>query len=74
MREAARANLDLYTTFPFFQHLQRVGGFSTEAEKAEQGAAAEALSDRFLDAVCLVGSIEVSRTRYGLTQAPYSSQ
>jgi alkanesulfonate monooxygenase SsuD/methylene tetrahydromethanopterin reductase-like flavin-dependent oxidoreductase (luciferase family) len=69
LREAARANLDLYTTFPFFQHLLRVSAFSTEAEKAEQGAAAEALSDRFLDAVCLIGSIEVCRKRLSAIRA-----
>jgi alkanesulfonate monooxygenase SsuD/methylene tetrahydromethanopterin reductase-like flavin-dependent oxidoreductase (luciferase family) len=30
MREAARANLGLYTTFPFFQRLFRASGFSAE--------------------------------------------
>src|SRR5690349_12412819 len=54
---------------PFFQRLLRVSGFSTEAEKAEQGAAAEALSDRFLDAVCLIGSIEVCRERLSAFRA-----
>jgi len=69
LREAARANLGLYATLPFFQHLLRVSGFSTEAEKAEQGAAAEALSDRFLDAVCLIGSVEVCRERLSAFRA-----
>ena len=33
MREAARANLGLYTTFPFFQHLFRASGFGPEADQ-----------------------------------------
>ena len=53
----ARANLALYTTLPFFQHLLRVSGFTAEAEKAAQGRGAESLSDRFLDAVCLIGPV-----------------
>jgi alkanesulfonate monooxygenase SsuD/methylene tetrahydromethanopterin reductase-like flavin-dependent oxidoreductase (luciferase family) len=63
LREAARANLGLYPTLPFFQHLMRVSGFGAEAAKAEQGAASEALSDRFLDTVCLIGSVERCRER-----------
>ena len=54
---AARANLGLYTTLPYFQHLLRVSGFTTEAEKAEQGAGGDALSNAFLDAVCLIGPV-----------------
>jgi alkanesulfonate monooxygenase SsuD/methylene tetrahydromethanopterin reductase-like flavin-dependent oxidoreductase (luciferase family) len=57
LMEAARANLGLYTTLPFFQHLLRVSGFTAEAEKAEQGAGAASLSDHFLDAVCLIGPV-----------------
>ena len=53
----ARANLGLYTTLPYFQHLLRVSGFTTEADKAEQGAGGDALSDAFLDAVCLIGPV-----------------
>jgi alkanesulfonate monooxygenase SsuD/methylene tetrahydromethanopterin reductase-like flavin-dependent oxidoreductase (luciferase family) len=63
LRAAARANLGLYTTLPFFQHLLRVSGFTAEAGKAEQGAGADSLSDRFLDAVCLIGSVERCRER-----------
>ena len=33
MREAARANLGLYTTFPFFQRLFRASGFTMEADQ-----------------------------------------
>lgn len=60
---AARANLGLFATFPFFQHLLRVSGFTEEAEKAEQGAGPESLSDRFLDAVCLIGPVTRCRER-----------
>jgi alkanesulfonate monooxygenase SsuD/methylene tetrahydromethanopterin reductase-like flavin-dependent oxidoreductase (luciferase family) len=61
--DAARANLGLYATLPFFQHLLRVSGFPAEAEQAEQGAGAAALSDRFLDAVCLIGPMSRCRER-----------
>src|SRR2546425_2861127 len=46
MREAARANLGLYTTFPFFQRLFRASGFGPEADQMEKGAGGAALSDR----------------------------
>jgi len=55
MRETARANLGLYTTFPFFQRLFRASGFASEAEPMEKGGGGAALSDRILDAVCLTG-------------------
>ena len=55
MRETARANLGLYTTFPFFQRLFRASGFASEAEEMEKGGGGAALSDRILDAVCLTG-------------------
>jgi alkanesulfonate monooxygenase SsuD/methylene tetrahydromethanopterin reductase-like flavin-dependent oxidoreductase (luciferase family) len=60
---AARANLGLYTTLPFFQHLLHVSGFTVEAKKAREGAGAEALSDEFLDAVCLIGPASRCRER-----------
>jgi alkanesulfonate monooxygenase SsuD/methylene tetrahydromethanopterin reductase-like flavin-dependent oxidoreductase (luciferase family) len=63
LMDAARANLGLFPTLPFFQHLLRVSGFVEEAEKAEQGAGAASLSDRFLDAVCLIGPISRCRER-----------
>src|SRR5919108_4784748 len=53
MREAARANLGLYTTFPFFQRLFRASGFATEADQMEKGVGGTSLSDRILDAVTL---------------------
>jgi alkanesulfonate monooxygenase SsuD/methylene tetrahydromethanopterin reductase-like flavin-dependent oxidoreductase (luciferase family) len=55
MREMARQNLGLYTTFPFFQRLFRASGFAAEAAEMEKGAGGAALSDRLLDAVCLLG-------------------
>jgi alkanesulfonate monooxygenase SsuD/methylene tetrahydromethanopterin reductase-like flavin-dependent oxidoreductase (luciferase family) len=59
MREAARQNLGLFTTFPFFQRLFRVSGFEEEAAQMEQGQAGpESLTDRLLDAVCLLGALE----------------
>jgi len=59
----ARANLGLYTTLPFFQHLLQVSGFTAEAEKAKQGAGGDSLSDEFLDAVCLIGPVSRCRER-----------
>ncbi len=56
MRDAARQNLGLFTTFPFFQRLFRVSGFEEEADRMEQGESGpESLTDRILDAVCLLG-------------------
>src|SRR5439155_13114134 len=55
LREAARANLAIFTTLPFFQRLMRASGFADEAHQAEQGAAGASLSDRLLDAICLIG-------------------
>jgi alkanesulfonate monooxygenase SsuD/methylene tetrahydromethanopterin reductase-like flavin-dependent oxidoreductase (luciferase family) len=69
LMDAARANLGLYTTLPFFQHLLRVSGFTEEAEKAEQGAGAASLSDAFLDAVCLIGSVTRCRERLAVFTA-----
>jgi len=58
LRETARQNLGLYTTFPFFQRLFRASGFTAEADEMEKGAGGAALSDRLLDAICLLGPIE----------------
>jgi 5,10-methylenetetrahydromethanopterin reductase len=63
LRTAARANLALFTALPFFQRLLRVSGFAEEAERAEQGGGGEALSDRVLDAICLLGPVERCRER-----------
>jgi len=57
MREAARANLGLYTTFPFFQRLFRASGFAMEADQMEKNVGGPSLSDRILDAMCLTGPL-----------------
>src|SRR5438128_3718969 len=57
MRDAARQNLGLYTTFPFFQRLFRASGFAAEAAEMEKGVGGSAVSDQLLDAVCLLGPI-----------------
>jgi alkanesulfonate monooxygenase SsuD/methylene tetrahydromethanopterin reductase-like flavin-dependent oxidoreductase (luciferase family) len=57
LRGLARANLAIFTTFPFYQRMFRAAGFAEEAAQAEQGAGGASLSDRLLDAVCLIGPI-----------------
>jgi alkanesulfonate monooxygenase SsuD/methylene tetrahydromethanopterin reductase-like flavin-dependent oxidoreductase (luciferase family) len=57
MRTAARQNLALFTTFPFFQRLFRAMGYADEAALMERGVGQDALSDRLLDAVCLLGPV-----------------
>lgn len=61
MRALARKNLALYTTLPFYQRLFHLCGFEDEAREAEQGQAEEALSDRLLDSICLIGPLERCR-------------
>jgi alkanesulfonate monooxygenase SsuD/methylene tetrahydromethanopterin reductase-like flavin-dependent oxidoreductase (luciferase family) len=56
LRDAARQNLGLFATFPFFQRLFRASSFAEEAAQMEQGAGPAELSDRLLDSVCLPGS------------------
>jgi alkanesulfonate monooxygenase SsuD/methylene tetrahydromethanopterin reductase-like flavin-dependent oxidoreductase (luciferase family) len=63
LRAAARANLGLFSTLPFFQRLLRASGFAEEAARAEEGAGGDALSDRVLDAICLIGPIGRCRDR-----------
>jgi 5,10-methylenetetrahydromethanopterin reductase len=63
LRAAARANLGFFTALPFFQRLLRASGFTVEADKAEQGAGGDALSDRVLDAICLIGPVGRCRDR-----------
>jgi alkanesulfonate monooxygenase SsuD/methylene tetrahydromethanopterin reductase-like flavin-dependent oxidoreductase (luciferase family) len=57
MRTAARQNLELFTTFPFFQRLFRAMGYTDEAALMERGVGQDALTDRLLDAVCLLGPV-----------------
>jgi alkanesulfonate monooxygenase SsuD/methylene tetrahydromethanopterin reductase-like flavin-dependent oxidoreductase (luciferase family) len=63
LRDAARANLGFFTSLPFFQRLMRASGFAAEADEAEAGAGGAALSDRFLDAICLLGPVGRCRER-----------
>lgn len=63
MRTAARANIGFFTGLPFFQRLMRASGFVTEAEKAEAGLGGDALSDDFLEAICLLGPMGRCRER-----------
>lgn len=61
LRAAARQNLVLYTGLPFFQRMFRASGFAEEAALMEQGQVMEALSDRLLDAICLLGPLDRCR-------------
>jgi 5,10-methylenetetrahydromethanopterin reductase len=63
LRNAARANLGFFTALPFFQRLLRASGFTEEANKGEAGAGGDALSDRVLDAICLLGPVGRCRDR-----------
>jgi 5,10-methylenetetrahydromethanopterin reductase len=63
LRGVARANLGFFTALPFFQRLMRASGFAMEADKAEEGAGGESLSDAFLDAICLIGPVGHCRDR-----------
>jgi alkanesulfonate monooxygenase SsuD/methylene tetrahydromethanopterin reductase-like flavin-dependent oxidoreductase (luciferase family) len=58
LRLAARQNLVLYTALPFFQRLFREMGFPDEADRMERGEGLVGLSDRLLDAICLIGPME----------------
>jgi alkanesulfonate monooxygenase SsuD/methylene tetrahydromethanopterin reductase-like flavin-dependent oxidoreductase (luciferase family) len=69
MRDAARQNLGLYTTFPFFQRLFRASGFEAEAAQMEKGVGAGSLSDRLLDAVCLLGPLAHCRQQLAAFRA-----
>ncbi len=69
MRAAARANLTLFTTFPFYQRMFRASGFAEEAAKAEAGVGGASLSDRLLDAVCLIGPISRCRDQLAAFRA-----
>jgi alkanesulfonate monooxygenase SsuD/methylene tetrahydromethanopterin reductase-like flavin-dependent oxidoreductase (luciferase family) len=63
LRSAARMNLGFFTGLPFFQRLMRASGFTVDANKAEQGAGGDALSDRLLEAICLLGPASRCRER-----------
>ena len=69
LREAARQNLVLYTGLPFFQRLFRDMGFAEEAALMERGEGMAGLSDRLLDAICLIGPIERCQERLAAFRA-----
>jgi alkanesulfonate monooxygenase SsuD/methylene tetrahydromethanopterin reductase-like flavin-dependent oxidoreductase (luciferase family) len=69
LREAARQNLVLYTGLPFFQRLFRASGFAEEAAQMERGDGMTGLSDRLLDAICLLGPVERCRERLAAYRA-----
>jgi alkanesulfonate monooxygenase SsuD/methylene tetrahydromethanopterin reductase-like flavin-dependent oxidoreductase (luciferase family) len=69
LRSAARANLALFTTFPFDQRMFRASGFAEEAAKAEAGAGGDSLSDRMLDAICLIGPVSRCREQLAAFRA-----
>ncbi len=73
LRDAARQNLGLYTTFPYFQRLFRASGFVEEAAQMERGGGGAALSDRLLDAVCLLGPLERCREQLAAFRAAGTS-
>jgi len=47
----------------------RASGFAEEAAKAEQGAGGDSLSDRMLDAICLIGPISRCREQLAASRA-----
>ncbi len=53
----------LYTGLPFFQRMFRASGFAEEAALMEQGEGMAGLSDRLLEAVCLLGTPDRCRER-----------
>jgi len=61
VRETARQNLVLYTGLPFFQRLFRASGFADEVDQMERGNGLASLSDRLLDAICLLGPLDRCR-------------
>jgi len=69
LRDMARANLAIFTTFPFYQRMFRASGFAEEAAKAEAGAGGASLSDRMLDAVCLIGPVSRCREQLAAFRA-----
>jgi len=68
-REVARGNLAVFTGFPFFQRLFRASGFGPEADQMEKATGGAALSDRLLDAVCLLGPLTRCREQLAAFRA-----
>jgi alkanesulfonate monooxygenase SsuD/methylene tetrahydromethanopterin reductase-like flavin-dependent oxidoreductase (luciferase family) len=63
LREIARGNLGLYTSFPYFQRMWRESGFAAEADAMADGAGPAALTDALLDSFCLIGPVSRCRER-----------
>jgi alkanesulfonate monooxygenase SsuD/methylene tetrahydromethanopterin reductase-like flavin-dependent oxidoreductase (luciferase family) len=63
LRDTARQDLAIYTSFPYFQRMYRASGFAKEADQMEMGAGPDALSDRLLDSFCLFGPIDRCKER-----------
>ncbi|MCE0766295.1 hypothetical protein LWC35_25830 [Pseudonocardia kujensis] len=63
LRDLARQNLGLYTTFPFFRRMWRSEGFVEETDRMAAGEGGAALSDRLLDSFCLLGPVSRCRER-----------
>ena len=68
-REIARAHLAVFTTFPFFQRMFRASGFGPETDQMEKGGGGAALSDRVLDAICLIGPLSRCREQLAAFRA-----
>lgn len=66
LRAAARQNLMLYTALPFCQRLFRRSGFAEEAALMEEGNGMAGLSDRLLNAICLIGPPDRCRERLAI--------
>jgi len=62
-RAAAREQLAAYAGLLFYRRLFREAGFEAEAEAMERGDILRGVSDRLLDAVCLLGPAAVCRDR-----------
>jgi alkanesulfonate monooxygenase SsuD/methylene tetrahydromethanopterin reductase-like flavin-dependent oxidoreductase (luciferase family) len=69
VRGTARQQLEFYTTLPFFRQLFRVSGFASEADQMEQGVGSAALTDRLLDATCLLGPVARCQERLAAFRA-----
>lgn len=69
VRDTARQHLEFYTTLPFFRQLFRASGFAAEADQMEQGGGSAALTDRLLEATCLLGSVARCQERLAMFRA-----
>jgi hypothetical protein len=67
--DAARQHLGFFTAFPFFQRLFQASGFAEEADRMEQGAGPITLSNRLLDAVCLLWPLARCREQFAAFRA-----